>query len=547
MPLHVNLILLKLRTKFNKINVKFDTKPFKEEFMDKNISRREALKLGALGTLGALIATNANAEVKNAKDVKFDEEYDVIVIGSGFAGLAAAAKAAQRGLSVLVIEKMGRLGGNSTINGGAFAVPNNDDQKKFGIKDSKELFIKDCLKAGLGINHVELLETIANRANDTFKFAMECGAKFQTGKEPTWFGGHSVPRTYVTNNSSGSGIIQPMAKFVKGLKGCKVVRRTKFDEFVLDDNGRVVGILVREGYRFDKKALSDDRENKSGTKKAYKAKRGVVLASGGFSADKLYRKLQDPRLKYNQDATNHQGATAGALLEAFKIGALPIHIGWIQQGPWASPDERGFGVAPLLTQQGLFKFGIAVDVRNGKRFMNELADRKTRADAEYVILHEDQTAYPVAIGTRNTFAVQIESFIEKGLKTGVMKKFNTIDELAKNYSIPAEALKATIKKYNAGVKKGVDEFGKPVKAFKGQCIEDKGPYYAVRLVPKPHHTMGGLKINTKAQVISADTFEPIPGLYAAGEVTGGTHGASRLGSCAVTDCLTFGMIAGENI
>ncbi len=514
---------------------------------ENNISRRDALKIGAIGTLAAFGATTANAEVKKAKDVKFDAEYDVIVIGSGFAGLAAAAKAAQRGLKVLVVEKMGRLGGNSVINGGAFAVPNNEDQKKFGIKDSKKIFVKDCLKAGLGINHVDLLETIADRANDTFKFAIECGAKFQTGKEPSWFGGHSVPRTYVTNNSSGSGIIHPMAKFVENLQGCEIVRRVKFDEFVLDDDGKVVGILARKGYRFDKKALSDDRENKGGKKVAYKAKRGVVLASGGFSADKIYRKLQDPRLSYDQDATNHSGATAGALLEAFKIGAFPIHVGWIQQGPWASPDERGFGIAPLLTQQGLFKFGIAVDVRNGKRFMNELADRKTRADAEYVILHEDAKAYPVAIGTKNTFAVQIVSFVEKGLKTGVMKKFNTLDELAKNYGIPADELKKTVKKYNKGVRDGVDEFGKPVKAFKDQCIEDKGPYYAIRLVPKPHHTMGGVKIDTKARVISADTLKPIPGLYAAGEVTGGTHGASRLGSCAITDCLTFGMIAGENI
>ncbi len=515
--------------------------------MELDKGRREALKIGALGALATMMPVGANAELKKEKDVKFEKEYDVIVIGSGFAGLAAAAKAAKRGLSVLVIEKMGRLGGNSTINGGAFAVPNNADQKKFGIKDSKKTFIKDCLKAGLGINHVELLETIADRANDTFKFAMECGAKFQTGKEPTWFGGHSVPRTYVTNNSSGSGIIQPMAKYVEKLPKCKIVRRTKFDEFVLDEKGKVVGIVARTGYRFDKKALSDDRENKSGKKVAYKAKRGVVLASGGFSADKLYRKLQDPRLAYDQDATNHSGATAGALLEAFKIGALPVHIGWIQQGPWASPDEKGFGVAPLLTQQGLFKFGIAVDVRNGKRFMNELADRKTRADAEYVILHEDKYAYPVAIGTENTFAVQIKSFVEKGLKTGVMKKFDNIDTLAKAYGIPTKELKATIEKYNDGVKKGVDEFGKPVKAFKGQGIEKKGPFYAIRLVPKPHHTMGGVKINEKAQVISADTFKPIEGLYAAGEVTGGTHGASRLGSVAITDCLTFGMIAGENI
>lgn len=512
------------------------------------LSRRKALKLGLLGAGVTMMSTvQAMGAAPTEQEVKFDEEYDVIVIGSGFAGLSAAAKASERGLKVLVVEKMGRIGGNSVINGGAFAVPNNADQKKFGIKDSGDTFVKDCLKAGLGINHVELLETIAKRANDTLEFAMKCGARFQTGKKPSWFGGHSVPRTYITDNMSGSGIIKPMTKFVKALPGCKIVRRTKFDDFVVDKDGGVVGIIARSGYRFDKKLYSDDNENTTGKKIVYKAKKGVILASGGFSADKFYRNIQDPRLTNDQDATNHSGATAGALLKALQIGAIPVHIGWIQQGPWASPDERGFGVAPLLTQQGLFKYGIAVDIRNGKRFVNELADRKTRADAEYVILHEDPTANPVALGTYNTFAEQILPAVDKGLATGVMKKFDTIDALAAEYKIPAKSLKATIKEYNANVKKGIDEFGKPVKAFNGQGIEDKGPYYAVRLQPKPHHTMGGVKINTKAQVISGNTNKPIAGLFAAGEVTGGTHGASRLGSVAVTDCLTFGMIAGENI
>lgn len=512
-------------------------------------SRRNFVKLGAMGA-GALAlgATGANAQPLNEKDVKFDGEYDVIVIGTGFAGLAAASKAGKRGYKVLVLDKMGRLGGDSVINGGAMAVPESADQKKFGIKDSVERFKKDCLKAGLGLNHPELLEVVATRSKDAKKFAEECGAKFMDGKKPIMFGGHSVPRTIITANGSGSGIIQPMVKTVEATPGCKIMKRTKFDEFVLDDNGRVIGVTARTKYKFNKKLLSDDAENKKGKPVAFKAKKGVILATGGFSADKVYRKLQDPRLAYDQDTTNHAGSTAGGLLAAFKIGALPVQVSWIQRGPWASPDERGFGVAPLLTQQGLFQNGIAVDIRNGKRFMNELADRRERANAEYAILLEDKDKYPVALGTANSFAEQVKPKIEVGLKKGVMKKFDTLDALAKEYGIPAKALKETVATYNANVKKGVDpEFNKPVKMFKGVGIEDKGPYYAIRLVPKPHHTMGGLKINTKAQVISSETFKPIPGLYAAGEVTGGTHGACRLGSVAVADCLVFGMIAGENI
>jgi flavocytochrome c len=515
------------------------------------MSRRDALKIGTLGAVGMamLSASNAMAAAPTDKDVKFDEEYDVIVIGTGFAGLAAASKASERGYKVLILEKMGRVGGNSVINGGGMAVPMNKYQKEHGIVDSGELFIKDCLKAGLGINHVELLETIVKRSNDALEFALKCGAKFQNVK-PAWFGGHSVARTIVTENMSGSGIIQPMAAFVEKLPGCKIMTRTKFDDFVMSADGKaVLGVVARTNYRFDKKFLSDDMENTSGEKKVYRAKKGVILASGGFAMDKIYRQLQDPRITPDQDATNHDGATAGALLKAFQIGAYPVQVDWIQQGPWASPDERGFGVAPLLTQQGLFIHGIAVDVRNGKRFMNEMADRKTRADAEYVILREDPKAYPVVLGTYNTFGPQIYPQIEKGLATGVMKKFDTLDALAANYKIPAAALKESVKKFNETAMAGKeDEFKKQtLKDLKSAPIDMKGPFYAIRLMPKPHHTMGGVKINTKAQVISCNTGKPIPGLYAAGEVTGGTHGASRLGTVAVTDCLTFGMIAGETI
>lgn len=515
------------------------------------MSRRDALKLGFVGAGAAMLAaTSAMAAAPTEKEVKFDEEYDVIVIGTGFAGLAAAAKAAERGYKVLILEKMGRIGGNSVINGGGMAVPNSSWQKKYGIEDSGEKFIADCLKAGLGINHVDLLETIVKRSQDALDFSIKCGAKWQDIK-PAWFGGHSAPRSLVTENMSGSGVIKPMHEFVEKLPGCKILTRAKMDDFVMSNDGvSVLGVTARINYRFDPKLFSDDIENKTGEKKVFRAKKGVILASGGFSMDKMFRKVQDPRLADDMDATNHDGATAGALLKAFQIGALPVHIDWIQQGPWASPDERGFGVAPLLTQQGLFVLGVAVDIRNGKRFMNEMADRKTRADAEYVILRQDPKAYPVVIGTYNTFDPQVYPQIEKGLAGGVMKKFDTLDALAANYKIPVVALKETIKKYNEDAKEGKeDEFKKQSlgKAKGTEAIEMKGPFYAIRLVPKPHHTMGGLQINTKAQVISGNTGKPIPGLFAAGEVTGGTHGASRLGTVAVTDCLTFGMIAGETI
>ena len=515
--------------------------------MQKQISRRDLLKLSMAGAGAiALGAVNAQASAVDAKDVKFDEEWDVIIIGSGFAGLAAGLKAAQKGNKVLILEKMGRIGGNSVINGGGMAVANNPVQAKTNIKDSKELFIADCLKAGLGINHTELLETLVDRGMDAYNFLVENGVQFK--EHCAHFGGHSVARSMLTTNDSGSGYIQPMLEKFEGFKdkGCELRRRAKFDDFVMDGE-RVAGVVIREEYKFDPSLYSDDLENTSGTKKMLKAKKGVVLAAGGFCRDKFYRKLQDPRIPDDVDSTNHAGATAGVLLKAFEIGAYPVQVDWIQFGPWASPDEKGFGTAPILTQQGTFKYGIAVDVRTGKRFMNELADRKTRADAEFKILREDPKAYPITFAdTKMAFKDLSEEVISKGMAGGkVVGECASLDEIASKYGVPADALKETVKKYNEGVKAKKDEFRKQESALSE--INEAGPFYVIRLSPKPHHTMGGLKINAKAEVISSKTNKPIPGLYAAGEITGGTHGASRLGTVAITDCIVFGMIAGENL
>ncbi|WP_423841358.1 flavocytochrome c [Wolinella succinogenes] len=507
-----------------------------------NHGRRDLIKLGAAGMGVVLLGEQALAEPK--KGVKFDEEYDVIIVGSGFAGIACGIKCAEKGYKTLMIEKMGRIGGNSVINGGIFCVPQNDLQKKAGIKDSNELFIADCMKAGLGINHKELLETLAKRAHETYQFTLKYGAKYLDSLVHE--GGHSVPRTYQTAVGSGAGIVLPLMEHFEKMAGVTLKTRTKFDDFVMDDAGRVIGILAREDYRFDSKLFSDDLENQSGTPKAFKATKAVMLASGGFCQDKYYRAVQDPRLTPSTDSTNHPGATAGVLLKAFEIGAVPVQVSWIQFGPWACPDEKGFGVGSMFNVNASFRYGISVDPKTGKRYMNELADRKIRADHMFAVIGKDEN-YPINLCDSQAIERLLPDHYEKALKAGILKKFNTLEELAQHYKMPVEAFKKTVADYNSYVKAGKDpEFGKPTNMVDGITLS-KAPFYAMRGTPKLHHTMGGLQINTQAQVIHSKTHQPIPGLYAAGEITGGVHGASRLGSVAITDCLTFGMIAGENI
>lgn len=510
-----------------------------------DITRRSFVKMGAVGAgMLALGNTAVNAASIDEKGVKYDGEYDVIIIGSGYAALSAGITAAEKGKSVLMVEKMGRIGGNSVINGGLLAVVGSPKQKAEGVQDSEEIYINDSMKAGKSINHVDNLRVIVQRGNDALNLTLKCGAKYYD--KLSHLGGHSVPRTYLASNGSGSGIVLPMISYFKKLPNAKLKNKTKFDDFIMDDSGRVVGVSVREKYKFDKKSTDDHTENKGGKRKYYKAKRGVILASGGFCRDIFFRKMQDPRIADTIDSTNQPGATAEVMMKAFEAGAVPVHVSRIQFGPWACPDEKGFGAASNFNINATFRYGISVDISTSKRYMNELADRLTRATAMFKVINNEDK-FPINICDQSAVDKIIPEIAKKSLKAGVVKKFDTIDALAAEYKLDAAVLKKTIAEYNGFVKAGKDpEQGKPVDKADGVQIV-KAPFYATRGVPKLHHTMGGLKTNTKAQVISSDTKKPIPGLYAAGEITGGTHGASRLGSCSIPDCLVFGMVAGENI
>lgn len=177
-------------------------------------NRRDFLKLAGAAAAAITSTAAAHAGVPASSVAKFDDEYDVVIIGSGFAGMACALKAGQAGKKVLILEKMPTVGGNSAICGGNVACPVNPVQAAQGIKDSKELFIADCLKDGLGINYPNLLGTIADRCNDTIKMVVDCGCEFVPNKM-LFEAGHSVPRSYEIKAGTGSGYIIPMHNELK--------------------------------------------------------------------------------------------------------------------------------------------------------------------------------------------------------------------------------------------------------------------------------------------------------------------------------------------
>ena len=309
-------------------------------------------------------------------------------VHAGIPGMACALKAGRAGLKVLMIEKMSTVGGNSAICGGNVACPVNPVQKAQGIKDSKELFIADCLKDGLGINHTNLLSTIADRCND-------CGCEFVPNKM-LFEGGHSVPRSYEIKAGTGSGYIRPMHEELKKLKNVVIRTRCKFDDFVMEEDGSVAGIVCRTGYRFNNKAVSDDLENKTGKKSVVRATKGVMLAAGGFSRDIFFRQIQDPRVVPTTDSTNQPGATAGVLIKALGIGAAPVQLCWLQFLPYCNPREKGFGVSVNFTNHACMDLGLVVDRKTGRRFMDEHAGRKIKSDALFKVIGTDEN-YPIAV------------------------------------------------------------------------------------------------------------------------------------------------------
>ncbi|HWQ99015.1 MAG TPA: flavocytochrome c [Clostridia bacterium] len=466
--------------------------------------------------------------MENRTDPNYAECFDVIVVGSGFAGLAAAIEAKRAGASVVVLEKMKAAGGNSIISDGGIAVPAAREQAAQYIEDFKELFYEDMMRAGLNYNQPALVRALAEGANDAFEWSKSyLGVPYLDKIEI--FGGHSVARCFTAQGITGATIIKRMLAKVRELE-IPILYQHKFICFLEDHNGTINGIKVRKNYDYANPIAGEEVD--------LYASRGIILASGGFGADVAFRQAQDARLGDHLDTTNKPFTTAEALQEALRIGAQPVDLKYVQLGPWTSPDERGYGVGPYFSEYVVFQYGIVVDPATGKRFCNELADRKTLSDAMLTIGHP-------CVGIADKAGVEQSDWsIDKCLQKGVVKAFSSIEELAAQYSIPKKSLKNSIDSFNQAVANGKDsEVGKPILGNAPQIITP--PYYAMRLWPKVHFTMGGVGINTRAEVLDSDG-NPIPKLFAAGEVTGGVHGASRLGSCSITDCLVFGRIAGNN-
>ena len=467
-----------------------------------------------------LAKADKKALKKAARELPKTSNYDVVVIGAGGAGFSAAITARNAGANVVLLEKMPAVGGNSLISGAEMNVAKNWVQPKLGINDdSPELHAQDTFKGGDGKGDMKVINVMTHQALDAAKWCRDyLGVRFEDDNL-FFFGGHSRKRALIPVGHTGTEFIAKFQAKADEL-GIPVITNMKAEELIKDKDGRVVGV----------KATMD------GKRYTFSARKGVVIATGGFAANVAMRTEANPFYGDGFKTTNMPSAMGEGITMAKNIGAQVVNMGLIQTYPMCDPNSG----AIELIDDARFEGAILVN-QEGKRFVEELQRRDVMSKA--ILEQTGKYCYAIFNGEiekRSHAITHHQDEVEVFTKTGILHKANTIEGIADFFKIPVDNLKATIARVNEFARTGKDlDFN-----YRSRFVDlSTGPYWIYRGVPSVHHTMGGLKINPKAEVLDAND-KPIPGLWAAGEVTGCTHGTNRLGSNAYTDIIVFGRIAG---
>lgn len=453
-------------------------------------------------SLVAVEGTDSLEEIKT--------EADIVVIGGGGAGMTAAITAKQAGLDVVILEKTGMIGGNTTKATGGMNAAETHFQKEQGIEDTVALFIEDTMTGGKNINNIELVTTMAENSADAIEWLESIGAPLP---KVSFSGGASVARIHAPEDGSGVGNYL-VAVFDETLKELEipVYLNTKATEIIMKD-GAATGVKVTRA----------DGEHTINAK-------AVILATGGFGAnEEMYTKYREELKGFV--TTNTPGATGDGIVMAEAIGANLVDIEQIQIHPTVEQTTS------IMVTEGVRGDGAILVNQGGKRFVNEMETRDVVS--ANVIAQEGGYAYIIFDHQLRENLKATESYV----KAGIVEEGETIEALAEKINIDPSVLSETLGIWNEAVTAKTDgEFDRKTGMEHDLTT---GPYYAIKIAPGVHHTMGGVEINTSGEVISAEG-NVIQGLFAAGEVTGGIHGANRIGGNAVADIVVFGHIAGKS-
>ena len=500
-----------------------------------------------------------NTSTTKAKDI--EETVDVVVVGAGGAGMTAAITATDAGKKVIVVESQPIAGGNSVRSTGgmnAAKTPYQDKNEfkeaagvektlataaeKFadnatitalaatvksqwdayqanpqGYFDSVELMELDTMIGGKGKNNPELVKALAENSAAAIEWLASIGAEV---KNVGAFGGASVKRIHRPVNADGK--VTAVGAYIVPILEKNLQDRNV--QFLFDTTANE--IIMKDG-----KAVGIKGTGKDGHKVTINAK-SVVIATGGFGANAEMVEKYKPELK-GFATTNAEGAQGQGIDMATAVGAATVDMNQIQIHPTVHIEEDGN--AHLITE-GLRGDGAILVNAEGKRFYDEVSTRDKVSAA--IIEQTDKSAWLIVDQTMVDKSAVIAGYIKSGYTvTGA-----TYEELAKAMGVDEATFTSTMNTWNQAVEAKSDaEFGRT--SFANPLTT--APYYAIKITPAVHHTMGGIVINPKAEVLN-EKGEAIPGLFAAGEVTGGVHGANRLGGNAVADFVVFGRISGQS-
>ena len=472
--------------------------------------------VGAATVAAAALGMGAvSAFADEAEDAATDEaadgaaaggDYDIVVVGMGGAGMCAALAAKEAGVEkIIILEKGAFSGGNTSYSSSGMNASETTYQKEQGIEDSTDLFISETLVGGNNWGNVDLVTTMCEGSAAAIDWLADHGLVLDN---ITTTGGMSVQRCHRPTDGSaiGASYVPALTTAVEDA-GIEAVYNARATELVLDENGAVCGVTCEDGTTYNAKA--------------------VILCSGGFGSN------PDMITEYRPDlatfvSTNAPSITGDGMVMAQKAGANLIQMSQIQIHPTVYADGS-------LIAEGV-RGGGAILVNNaGERFINEMDTRDVVSAAE---LEQDSgqiwVVYDQTVYDNNGACAGYENR-EMSIKA------DDLAGLADALGIPADALQATVDTYNQSVGGAEDPFGRTTGFVEPL---ETAPFYAIPVYPGIHHCMGGVRINTDNQAMDI-MGNTIPGLYAAGEVTGGIHGANRIGGNAICDITVMGINAGQ--
>ncbi|MEQ6363931.1 flavocytochrome c [Lactiplantibacillus plantarum] len=439
--------------------------------------------------------------------------YDVVIIGSGGAGLTAAIQAHELGLNPVILEKMSKIGGNTTRASSGMNAAETNVQLHRHIVDSFGDFYGETLKGGGGMNNQALLKFFTEHSALAIDWLADHGIKLD---DLTITGGMSVMRTHRPSSMAPIG----------GFLVTELLKQVAADQLPLFTDVKVDELVVEAGKISGVKAITPDG--------AVTITAGaVLLATGGFGANKTLLGQYRDDLK-NYQTTNQPGATGDGILLAQAIGAKLVDMDQVQVHPTVQQDtDHAYLIGEAVRGEG----AILVD-NQGARFVNELDTRKNVTAAidqlggtgAYLIFDR---------GIRDRVkAVEFYDHI------GLVKTGTDLETLATATGLDAATLKQTVADWNQAVANHNDA------AFNRTTGMDRdiaaGPFYSIHIAPAVHYTMGGIAINPATQVLNQDE-RPIAGLFAAGEVVGGLHGNNRIGGNSIAETVIFGRQAGQQM